>query len=121
MIEFENKQASAIPPETTESTLPSKEEVQRFFEAFFKKDVDDYLIYKKNQFKNPTTEVIDDFISKLESFVKTETPENKQNFVNLVFKNMRTNIKLLEESSALPNDKKMRAFVFSFLVSKFLS
>lgn len=121
MIEFENKQASSIPPETTETTLPSKEEVQRFFEAFFKKDVDDYLIYKKNQFKNPTTEIIHDFISKLESFVKSEVSEDKQNFVDLVFKNMRTNIKLLEGSSTLPNDKKMRAFVFSFLASKFLS
>jgi hypothetical protein len=121
MIEFENKQGTAIPPEATETTLPSKEEVQKFFEAFFKKDVDDYLIYKKNQFRNPTTDTLDDFISKLESFVKSEAPEEKQNFVNLVFKNIVTNIKLLEESSALPNDKKIRAFVFSFLVSKFLS
>lgn len=121
MIEFENKQGSSIPPESTETTLPKKEEVQKFFEAYFKKDLENYLIYKKNQFKNPTTEIIHDFISKLESFVKSEAVEEKQNFVNLVFKNIETNIKLLEESSALPNDKKMRAFVFSFLASKFLS
>lgn len=121
MIDFEIKQGSQIPPESTEIKLPNKEEVQKFFEIYFKKNVDDYLIYKKNQFKSSSIDTIKDFISKLENFVKSEAPENKQNFVNLVFKNIETNIKLLEDSSILPDDKKMRAFVFSFLVSKFFA
>jgi hypothetical protein len=121
MIEFDKEHGSTIPPESTETTLPNKEDVQRFFESHFKKDLDDYLIYKKNQFKNPTTETISDFISKLNDFIKSEAPEDKQNLINLVFKNIQTNIKLLEETSTFPNDKKIKAFVFSFLVSKFFS
>lgn len=121
MIEFEKKEGSSIPPEKTELSLPTKEEVKQYFESHFKKDVDDYLIYKKNQFKNPTTEVIWDFISKLENFVKSEVPDDKKNFVDLIFKNIQTDFKMLEETSTLPNNKKMKAFIFSFLVSKFFS
>ena len=121
MIDFDIKQGSQIPPESTEMSLPNKEEVKKFFEAYFKKDVDDYLIYKKNQFKSSSIDTIKDFISKLENFIKSEAPENEQNFVDLVFKNMETDIKLLEDASILPDDKKMRAFVLSFLVSKFFS
>ena len=121
MIEFDKKEGTSIPPESTEKPLPTKEDVQRFFDAHFKKDVDDYLIYKKNQFKSPNVEIIKDFNSKLESFIKSESKDDKQNFINLIFKNIAINIKMLEETSTLPDDKKVRAFLFSFLVSKFFS
>ncbi len=121
MIEFEKRAGSNIPPETTESSLPSKEDVMKFFENHFKKNVDDYLIYKKNQFKSPSTDVIPDFVSKLEAFIKSQAPEDKQNVVTLIFKNIQNDIKMLEETSTLPPNDKMKAFVFSFLVSKFFS
>ena len=121
MIEFDKKEGTSIPAESTEKPLPTKEDVQRFFEMSFKKDVDDYLIYKKNQFRSPNVEIIKDFISKLESFVKNEVKDEKQNFVDLVFKNIEINIKMLEKTDILPDDKKMRAFLFSFLISKFFS
>lgn len=121
MIEFEQREGSNIPPETTEASLPSKEDVQKFFESYFKKNVEDYLIYKKNQFKNPTTDIIVDLISKMESFIKSQVPAEKQNIANLVFKNIQNDFKILEETSTLPSNDKMKAFVFSFLVSKFFS
>jgi hypothetical protein len=121
MIEFEEREGSSIPPEATEASLPSKEDVQKFFESYFKKNVDDYLIYKKNQFKSPSTDVIPDFFSKLEAFIKSQAPEDKQNVVTLIFKNIQNDIKMLEETSTLPSNDKMKAFVFSFLVSKFFS
>jgi hypothetical protein len=121
MIEFEERKGSNIPPETTETSLPSKEDVQKFFEFHFKKNVEDYLIYKKNQFKNPTTDVMPDFVSKLEAFIKSQAPEDKQNVVTLVFKNIRNDFKMLEETSTFPSNDKIKAFVFSFLVSKFFS
>jgi hypothetical protein len=121
MIEFNERGGSNIPPESTETNLPSKEDVIRYFDSYFKKNIESYLIYKKNQFKNPTTDIIYDFVSKLEDFVKSETSTDKQNIVSLVFKNIQNDIKILEETSTLTSNDKMKAFVFSFLVSKFFS
>ena len=64
MIEFEEVKGSNISPETSEASLPDDKTVKLFFESKFKKNVDQYMIYKKNQFKNPNREVLMDFLNK---------------------------------------------------------
>jgi len=122
MIEFEEKKGSDISPQDTGIKLPTSKEVELFFEDYFKKNVDEYLIYKKNHFKNPNKELIKDFIIKFESFVKSENKEkNMSQLIDLLFNNMINNIKILEDVKCLPDDKKLMSFFVSFVVSKFFS
>jgi hypothetical protein len=118
MIEFEEKKGSTISPEDSEIELPSSQKVELFFENHFKKNVDEYLIFKKNQFKNPNKEIIKDFIIKFEGFVKDDNKDMAQ-LVDLVFNNILNNIKILEEMKCLPDNKKMLSFFVSFIISKF--
>jgi hypothetical protein len=122
MIEFEQKKGSEIPPEDSRVNIPEEEEVKKFFELFFKKNVDEFLIYKKNQFKNPNKEVLIDFINKLESFIKDENKNAEvETFLNLTFKNIHNTIKMLDEMKCIPDNKKVLSFFTSFMVSKFFS
>lgn len=122
MIEFEEKKGSNISPEDTGVNLPTSKEVELFFENYFKKNVDEYLIYKKNNFKNPNKELIKDFIIKFENFVKTENKEKDMGqLIDLLFNNMLNNIKILEDAKCLPDDKRLMSFFVSFVISKFFS
>jgi hypothetical protein len=122
MIEFDQKLGSEIPPEDSRIKIPEEEEVKKFFENFFKKNVDEFLIYKKNQFKNPNKEVMNDFINKFEGFIKGENKNaDLDNFINIVFKSINNNIKMLEDRKCIPDNKKILAFFTSFIISKFFS
>jgi hypothetical protein len=122
MIEFEEKKGSAISPEDTGVKLPSSEEVELFFEDYFKKNVEEYLIYKKNQFKNPNKEIVKDFFVKFESFVKEENKNDDLNqMIKLLFENIMCNIKILNDRECLPDNKKIMSFFMSFIISKFFS
>lgn len=121
MIDFEQKSGSSIPPEPTETKLPTEKEVLEFFDAYFKKDVDNFLIYKKNKFKSLNTEIVKDFFSKFESFVRSECKEDKGEIIKLIFSNFTNSLRLLETQEILPNDKKMICFFMSFVLSKFFS
>lgn len=121
MIEFEEKKSS-IPPEGTDVNLPDKKSVKLFFENHFKKNIEEYLVYKKNQYNNPNKEILKDFVSKFENFVKQEnTNTENDTFINLIFQNIETSIKLLEQQNCLPNNEKSMAFFTSFMISKFFS
>ncbi len=122
MIEFDKIVGSEIPPEDNRTNIPKDNEVKAFFENHFKKDVDEFLIYKKNQFKNPNKEILNDFINKLESFIKSETKDaDTHNFISLIFKNISNNMKMLEERKCIPENKKNLSFFTSFIISKFFS
>jgi hypothetical protein len=121
MIEFEEIQ-SPIPPENTQTLLPKKEDVKLFFDSHFKKNFEEYLVYKKNQFNNPNKEILKDFVSKFENFIKQENKKDENNqIINLIFQNISNNIKLLEEQKCLPDNDKIMAFLTSFTISKFFS
>lgn len=122
MIEFDTIKGGGISPEGNNERIPSQKEVELFFEMHFKKDVEDYLIYKKNKFKNPNKETLKDFISKLENFVKSENKndENSQ-LVDLLFTNIQNNIKILDNLKCLPDNKKILSFLTSFTISKFFT
>jgi hypothetical protein len=121
MIDFKKREGSDIPPEDTKTKIPSKEEVQRFFEEHFKKNVDEYVIYKKNQFKNPNKEIIKDLMYKLESFIKSESSEENGELIKLIFSNIQNNIQILINQNLLPKNEKNVSFLTSFLSSKFFS
>jgi hypothetical protein len=122
MIEFDVQKNSGIPPESTSLNLPKKEDILLFFENHFKKNVDQYMIYKKNQFKSPNKDIIDDFIGKLENFVKGENKdEEKQQTINLIMENFKNSLKLLKECNSLPDNDKFNAFFVSFVLSKVFS
>lgn len=122
MIEFDIQKNSGIPPESTSLNLPKKEDILLYFENFFKKNVDQYMIYKKNQFKSPNKDIMDDFISKLENFVKGENKdEEKHQTINLIMENFKNSLKLLKESKSLPDNEKFNAFFVSFVLSKVFS
>ncbi len=122
MIEFEKKVGSEIPPEDAKKNLPSEEDVKNFFEVFFKKDVDQFLIYKKNQFKNPNKDVLNDFIVKLESFIKEDIKNDEfGNIINLIFKNISNDLKILDGIKCVPENKNVLSFFVSFAISKFFS
>jgi hypothetical protein len=122
MIEFEEKKGSPISPEDTGVKLPSTQEVELFFEDYFKKNVEEYLIYKKNQFKNPNKEIVKDFFVKFESFVKDENKNDDLNqMIKLLFENIICNIKILNDRGCLPENKKIMSFFISFITSKFFS
>lgn len=122
MIDFDKKIGSEIPPEDSRIKIPEEQEVKVFFENFFKKNVDEFLIYKKNQFKNPNKEILNDFVNKFESFIKDENKNPEMDsFINLVFKNIYNSIKILEDRKCIPDNKKSLSFFTSFILSKFFS
>ena len=122
MIEFEEVKGSNISPETSEASLPDDNTVKLFFESKFKKNVDQYMIYKKNQFKNPNREVLMDFLNKFESFLKSENQkEENDQIIDLAFQNIKNSFKILEESKKTIDNEKTMAFFVSFIISKFLS
>ncbi len=122
MIEFDVHKNTGIGPERSEADLPKADDIKFFFESHFKKNVDQYMIFKKNQFKNPNKEFMNDFINKLESFIKQENKdEAKQQSINLTFDILKNSIKLLMESNSLPDNDKVKAFFVSFVLSKFFS
>lgn len=122
MIEFDEIKGSNISPENTEVNLPDSKAVKLFFESKFKKNVDQYMIYKKNKFNNPNKEVLMDFLNKFESFLKSEnSSEEGDQIINLAFQNIRNSFKILEESKKQMDNEKIMAFFVSFIISKFLS
>ena len=122
MIEFDSIKGSDISPEGDNVRIPSEKEVELFFEMHFKKNVEDYLIYKKNKFKNPNKEILKDFVSKLENFIKDENKNNDNSYlIDLLFTNIQTNIKILDNLKCLPDNKKILSFLTSFTVSKFFT
>jgi hypothetical protein len=122
MIEFDEVKGSNISPEGENTRIPSAKEVELFFEMHFKKNVDDYLIYKKNKFKNPNKDTLKDFIFKLENFVKVENKNDENSYlIDLLFSNIQTNIKILDNLKCLPDNKKILSFLTSFTVSKFFT
>lgn len=122
MIEFNEIKGSNISPENSQASIPDEKDVKLFFESKFKKNVDQYMIYKKNQFKNPNKEVLMDFLNKFESFIKSENQkEDNDQIVDLVFQNIKNSFKMLEESKKTIDNEKTMAFFVSFVVSKFLS
>lgn len=122
MIEFNEIKNSGISPENTEANLPDSKAVKLFFESKFKKNVDQYMIYKKNQFNNPNKEVLMDFLNKFESFVKSENmKEENDQIIDLAFQNIKNSFKILEESKKSIDNEKVMAFFVSFITSKFLS
>ena len=122
MIEFNEIKNSGISPENTEANLPDSKAVKLFFESKFKKNVDQYMIYKKNQFNNPNKEVLMDFLSKFESFLKGENmKEENDQIIDLAFQNIKNSFKILEESKKSIDNEKVMAFFVSFITSKFLS
>jgi K+/H+ antiporter YhaU regulatory subunit KhtT len=121
MIEFDISKNTSILPEGSEKFLPKKEDIEYFFENYFKKDVDSYLIYKKNSFKTPNREVLFEFLNKFESFIKSENNEDNNQNVHLIFENISNCFKILENNKMLPEEKKMMSFFISFVISKFLA
>jgi hypothetical protein len=80
------------------------------------------MIYKKNQFNNPNKEVLMDFLSKFESFLKSENmKEDGDQIIDLAFQNIKNSFKILEESKKSIDNEKVMAFFVSFITSKFLS
>jgi len=122
MIEFDSIKGSDISPEGDNVRIPSEKEVELFFEMHFKKNVEDYLIYKKNKFKNPNKEILKDFVSKLENFIKDENKNDDNSYlIDLLFTNIQTNIKILDNLKCLPDNKKILSFLTSFTASKFFT
>ena len=122
MIEFDSIKGSDISPEGENVRIPSEKEVELFFEMHFKKNVEDYLIYKKNKFKNPNKEILKDFVSKLENFIKDENKNDDNSYlIDLLFTNIQTNIKILDNLKCLPDNKKILSFLTSFTASKFFT
>jgi uncharacterized membrane protein YheB (UPF0754 family) len=120
MIEYNQIKGSSIPPESTDKVLPSKEDVSRYFENFFKKDVDSYMIYKKNNFNNKISDILKDFISKLKNLIKEQnTREEMKENIDLIFSNIENDLKILENEKLIPNDKKIISFLMSYSLSKF--
>lgn len=120
MIEYSEIKGTNIPPESSEKPLPSKEDVLRYFESFFKRDVDSYMIYKKNNFNNKISDVLKDFVLKLENLIKEQNKkeEMKEN-INLLFCNIENCLKILGNEGLIPDDKKMISFLMSYSLSKF--
>lgn len=122
MIDFNKNQGSGIPPVSTDIKIPSKEEVVLFFENFCKKDLEAYLIYKKNNFKSSSMETFKDFFNKLEIFIRDENNKNENKEVlKYVFDIINSNLKLLEHLQLVPSENKTKAFLTSFISSKLLS
>lgn len=120
MIEYNEIKGTDIPPESSEKPLPSKEEVLRYFESFFKKDVDTYMIYKKNNFNNKISDVLKDFILKLENLIKEQNKkEEMRENINLLFSNIENSLKILGNEGLIPDDKKIISFLVSYSLSKF--
>jgi hypothetical protein len=122
MIEFKEIKGSSITAGDDRMELPSKEEVELFFENFFKQNVDLFSIYKSNKFKNPNKDIVSDFCDKFANFVKNQNKDETLNeFIDIVFKNIFLNIKLLENRQCLPSNDKSLSFFTSFIISKFFS
>jgi len=119
MIEFKKTDSSSIPPEITSREIVKNEDVLYFFEQLCKKNVEDYMVFKKNSFKNQNLDIIKDFLNKFENFIKDES-SNKDNkeVVNIIFNNIKNNIKILEHLEMLPKDNKNKAFLLSFVSSR---
>ena len=121
MIDFDTKISTSIPPEGIATSLLKKEDILSFFENHFKKDVDEYLIYKKTNFKSPNKELLFDFLNKFENFIKTENKEDNNQSIHLIFENVRNCFKIIENDELIPENKKMVSFFVSFMISKFFS
>ena len=122
MIEFKKKESSSIPPEVTSREIVKKEDVLYFFEQLCKKDVEEYMVFKKNSFKNQNLDIIKDFLNKFENFMKDEN-SNKDNkeIINIIFNNIKNNIKVLEQLEMIPKENKNNAFFTSFISSRLFS
>jgi hypothetical protein len=122
MIEFKKTESSSIPPEVTSREIVKKEDVLYFFEQLCKKDVEEYMVFKKNSFKNQNLDIIKDFLNKFENFVKDEN-SNKDNkeIINIVFNSIKNNIKVLEQLEMVPKENKNKAFFTSFISSRLFS
>ena len=122
MIEFKKKESSSIPPEVTSREIVKKEDVLYFFEQLCKKDVEEYMTFKKNSFKNQNLDIIKDFLNKFENFMKDEN-SNKDNkeIINIIFNNIKNNIKVLEQLEMIPKENKNNAFFTSFISSRLFS
>ena len=121
MIEFDTKTSTSIPPEGNKTPVLKKEDISYFFENHFKKDVDEFLIYKKNNFKSPNKELLFDFLNKFENFIKTENTEDNNQIIHLIFENIKNCFKIIENKELIPDNKKMIPFFVSFIISKFFS
>jgi hypothetical protein len=122
MIEFNEIKGSIISPENTEANLPDSKMIKLFFESKFKKNVDQYMIYKKNQFNNPNKEILMDFLIKFEDFLKNENvKEENDQIIDLIFQNIKNSFKILDESGKNVDNEKVMAFFVSFIISKVLS
>jgi hypothetical protein len=119
MIEFDIKTSTSIPPEGDRSPVIKYEDISFYFENLFKRDIEEFLIYKKNNFKNPNKELLFDFLNKFENFIKTENGENDNHIIHLVFENIKNCFKIIENKELIPNNKKMMPFFVSFIISKF--
>lgn len=121
MIEFDTKTSTSIPPEGERAPMITKEDILLFFDNHFKKDVDEFLIYKKNNFKSPNKELLMDFLNKFENFIKTENTEENNQIIHLIFENIKNCFKIIETKELIPENKKMMPFFVSFIISKFFS
>lgn len=122
MIDFKETKNNSIPPENTSKKLPEKEDVANFFEQFCKKNVEEYLIFKKNSFKNQNLEILKDFFNKLENYIKDENLNNdKKEIIAILFNNIRNNMKILEFLELIPKENKNEAFIISFISSRLFS
>ncbi len=122
MIEFKKTESSSIPPEVTSRELVKKEDILYFFEQLCKKDVEEYMVFKKNSFKNQNLDIIKDFLNKLENFIKDEN-SNKDNkeIINIIFNSIKNNVKVLEQLEMIPKENKNNAFFTSFISSRLFS
>ena len=119
MIEFDIKTSTSIPPEGDRSPMIKQEDISSYFENHFKRDIEEFLIYKKNNFKTPNKELLFDFLNKFENFIKTENVESDNQIIHLIFENIKNCFKIIENKELMPDNKKMMPFFVAFIISKF--
>jgi hypothetical protein len=122
MIDFKKNENTSILPENSSREMPKKEDVVYFLEQLCKNNVDEYMIFKKNSFKNQNLELIKDFFNKFENYIKDENSNNdNKEVISTVFNNIKNNIKILEYLEMIPKENKNRAFIMSFISSRLFS
>jgi hypothetical protein len=122
MIDFKKNENTSILPENCSREMPKKEDVLYFFEQLCKKNVEEYMIFKKNSFKNQNLELIKDFFNKFENYIKDEnTNKDNKEVISIVFNNIKNSVKMLEYLEMIPNENKNKAFIMSFISSRLFS